>query len=119
MIIAVLSLGGAILGATALAGFLTLYTIRSGTDYRNSAEAIFAADSGVNWILYNFVNSASAPQPTLSNGVTLNVICYDASGNQLGSCSDPAVTSAFSEGTSNGSRRAFSVNLEGATTTVP
>ena len=49
MIIAILSLGGAILGATTLAGFLLLYNIRATTNSVNSAKAIFAADAGLNW----------------------------------------------------------------------
>jgi hypothetical protein len=53
MLIAVLSLGGAILGATTVAGLLTLYQIRATTDTANSAKAIFAADTGTEWALFN------------------------------------------------------------------
>lgn len=119
MLIAVLSLGGAILGATALAGFLTLYTIRSATNYRDSAQAILAADSGVNWVLYNYFNGFPDPAyPTLPNGTTVAVTCYNSAGVALASCDSSAV-SAFSEGTDNTARRAFSLDLADATTTVP
>ena len=53
MLIAVLSLGGAILGATAVAGLLTLYQIRATTDTENSAKAIFAADAGIGMGAFN------------------------------------------------------------------
>ena len=54
MLIAVLALGGAILGATAVAGLMTLYQIRAATDTANSAKAIFAADAGTEWALFNY-----------------------------------------------------------------
>jgi hypothetical protein len=131
MLIAILTLGGAILGATSIAGLLLLYQIRSTTDTENSAKAIFAADSGVNWALYAYFNSpeGNAPaQPTLAGGVTQNTTCYAADGTVLGACDDydnaqatpPATTSyAIAEGLSNGARRAFWVGLATATGTVP
>jgi hypothetical protein len=63
MLIAILTLGGAILGATSLAGLLLLYQIRATTDSANSAKAIFAADSGVNWALYSFFEPPASGQP--------------------------------------------------------
>ena len=68
MILAVLMLGGAILGVTAIAGLLMLYQIRQSTDFRNSATSIFAADTGVEWAFYNFFQSAE-PMPTFANAV--------------------------------------------------
>jgi hypothetical protein len=117
MLIAVLAIGGAILGATAIAGFLTLYELRSGNDTQNSAKAIFAADSGVEYALFNYYcptegRCASAPPfPTFANGATDNVTCYDATGVPLGSCFDPAVNTAISKGLSLNSSRAFLIDL--------
>lgn len=54
MLITVLALSGTILGATAIAGLLMLYQIRQTTDAVNSAKAIYAADSGIEWRLYRF-----------------------------------------------------------------
>jgi hypothetical protein len=54
MLITVLALSGTILGATAIAGLLMLYQIRQTTDAANSAKAIYAADSGIEWRLYRF-----------------------------------------------------------------
>jgi hypothetical protein len=126
MIIAVLSLGGAILGATTLAGLLLLYNIRSTTDSINSAKAIFAADAGVNWALYSYYQHPvpPVPQPTFGNGATVSVTCYDASDVATPSCDDNINTPdkaeyAISEGVSLDSRRTFYLGISAATTTVP
>lgn len=138
MLIAVLSLGGAILGATAIAGFLTLYQIRTTTDSANSAKAIFAADSGTEWVLYNYYCPTDIPSPggrcpsvtpgvseypssSFSNGATIQVACYNsfsASGPTV-LCSDPTTVAAISTGRSAGSARAFYLGVSGATTTYP
>lgn len=54
MIITVLALAGTLIGATTIAGLLTFYQIRQSTDIVSSAKAIFAADSGFEWGLYNY-----------------------------------------------------------------
>jgi hypothetical protein len=135
IIIAVLTLGGAILGATTLAGLLLLYQIRDTTDSEGSAQAIFAADAGVNWALYSYFNDngrSQSPMPgnanvgleapavgSLSNGATITVTCSDEFGNVI-TCDQLNTTStAISEGNANGNRRAFFVNLTGATGTLP
>lgn len=132
MLIAILTLGGAILGATSIAGLLLLYQIRSTTDSENSAKAIFAADAGINWALYDdfqWSGPDNAPLPGsgggLGGGVEVQVNCFDANNNDLHgtwSCNSTAnggATSSYavSEGTSNGSRRAFLAYL--ATSTFP
>jgi hypothetical protein len=134
MLIAVLSLGGAILGATAIAGFLTLYQIRTTTDSQNSAKAIFAADTGTEWALFNYyctqngncnglVNPGIQDYPTssFSNGASALVNCYStysASGSST-LCSDPTTVAAISTGMSVGSERAFYLDVSDATTTYP
>ena len=123
MIIAVLALGGAILGATSLAGLLMLYQIRATTDSINSAKAIFAADSGVNWAFYTYFNSPPPPNtpPTilLESGATTSVICYDEDSVPVDCDNAPATTTVRSEGDSNGARRAFLYDLTSATATLP
>lgn len=54
MLLTILALGGAILGATTIAGILMLYQIRATTDAENSAKAIFAADAGTQWTLFDY-----------------------------------------------------------------
>lgn len=118
MIIAVLALGGAILGATTLAGLLVLYDVRSTTDFVNSAKSIFAADSGVNWALYSYYDPPATALPVLPSGIGLVVTCYDKT-NAVVTCDDPSTQTAISEGSSLNTRRAFFVNIAGATTTLP
>ncbi len=136
MLIAVLSLGGAILGATAVAGLLTLYQLRAANDEQNSAKAIFAADSGVEWTLFDYYcgvegrcpggapdDGQSPPPasslPTFMNAATISISCADINGDPS-ACSDVSTTvSGVSIGTSNNSRRAFAVTLVGATSTDP
>ena len=123
MLIAILTLGGAILGVTTLAGLLMLYQIRANTDSENSARAIFAADSGVNWALYSYFHPPEGPLPgtpagMLGDGATITVTCSDDAGDPI-DCDTNATTTAIAEGISGGSRRAFFVNLTTATGTLP
>lgn len=130
MLIAVLSLGSAILGATTVAGLLTLYQLRAVNDAENSAKAIFAADSGVEWTLFDYYCGmagrcgSGAPNvdsdlPKFTNAVTVSVRCMDVNGD-TSVCSDVSSTvTAVSVGTSGSSHRAFAVQLVGATSTDP
>ncbi|GEM_PF-1253054 len=114
MILAILALGGAILGATTIAGLLMTYQIRQTTDFANSAKAIFAADTGVECGLYNYAGPlghllALCPDPglPLANGATYTETL------------DPVSQTIYSEGVSASARRAFLVLLQSATTTFP
>lgn len=75
----VLVIGGALLGATTIAGFLMVIQLQQVGDAANSAKAIFAAEAGVNCALYDFYNSTN-PNPTPYQ-------CFDWSGFDL---NDPA-----------------------------
>jgi hypothetical protein len=122
MLLTVLSIGGTILGATTIAGLLMLYQIRSATDLANSAKAVFAADAGTEWALYNYFNPTSMlTLPSFSNGAGVSVICYGADGAELSSCGaiGDATTSfasyAIARGTSLNTKRAFLVGFGGST----
>lgn len=52
MLITVLILGGIILGASVIAGFITTNRIRQSIDAKDSASAIFAADAGLERAFY-------------------------------------------------------------------
>lgn len=135
MLLAVLSLGGAIMGATAIAGLLMLYQIRATTDSENSAKAIFAADSGVEWALFDYycdTTSTANPtsrcmgatreqaMPALSNGAAIQVDCYDNTGVATTTCSNTStVATAVSRGSSLDSRRAFTLFVTSVTSTLP
>jgi hypothetical protein len=130
MIIAVLALGGAMLGATTISGLLILYQIRGATDSENSAKAIFAADAGVEYALYDFYCpytlpaprcAASPPDPassTFSNGAVTILTCYDAANASI-SCGNASAATAISKGTSLNSRRAFFLDMRTATSSLP
>jgi hypothetical protein len=127
MLTAVLSISGVILGATTIAGFLMLYQLRAATDSENSAKAIFAADSGVEWTLFDYYcgqanpprcslgPGADYPTSSFSNGVSFQVTCSDANGNSS-VCSNTSTTvSAISLGLSSESRRAFALMFSTST----
>ena len=116
MLIAVLALGGAVLGATTIAGLLMAYQIRQTGDFANSAKAIFAADAGTEWALYMTYANSSTPMVSMGNGATVTVTCYDASGN-VAACGDAAATQAVSRGFAVDAARAFLVTFNGTSTT--
>lgn len=121
MLIATLALGGAILGATSIAGLLMLYQIRATTDSQSSAKSIFAADAGVDWSLYSIFHPPQTALPGFANGAAVIVTCYDASGAALAKCDGTAGTpdTAITQGTDQKTKRAFFVNLSAATSTLP
>jgi hypothetical protein len=121
MILAVMSLGGAILGATTIAGFLMVYQVRQTTDLANSAKAIFAADAGVECALYNqfHSNDCTELQTFAANGASFDVKCFDTGGALVPDCSNANASVLFSVGTAATARRAFSVQLGGASQIFP
>lgn len=50
-------------------------------DINDSTSAIYAADSGVEWQLYQIRQGTSVPTPTMSNGATVSVTATGASPN--------------------------------------
>ncbi len=116
MLIAVLALGGAVLGATTIAGFLMAYQIRQTTDFTNSAKAIFAADAGTEWALYNYFVNSSTPMFALSNGATTTVTCVDDAGGNV-ACGDSTAAQAISRGFAADAARAFLATFGNATNT--
>lgn len=131
MILTTLALGGAILGATTIAGLLLLYQIRSTTDSESSAKAIFAADAGVEWTLFDFYCQESTPSArctpplpsslteTLGNGAVAQATCYDVTGAVTDCSNTSTAVDAVTKGTSLDAERAFFLELTSATATVP
>ena len=105
MILTILVLGGALLVGTTVAGLLVVYQIRQSTDLAGSAKAVFAADSGIEWGLYQFFIENS-PSPEFSNGASATVVCYTASRATV-PCTDPSVASIRAIGKSGNVNRAF------------
>ncbi len=133
MLIAVLSLGGAMLAATTIAGLLILYQLRATTNSVNSSESIFAADTGIQWELFNYYcitdptglsgrgtcPPASVTSTPFQNGASISATCYDANNNQIG-CDNAASTSyVVSRATALNTSRAFYLLVTAATSTFP
>jgi len=105
MLLTVLILGGSILAASTITGYLMLLKVRESSDITNSAKAIFAADSGIEWELYKQFKNPDYPRPSLSNNTTF--------------ISSNDTQKIKSIGESNNIFRAFESELSGATTTLP
>lgn len=109
MILTVLALGGTLLGATTIAGLLLTYQIRQTSDFGASARAIFAADGGVEYGLYQFFKGA-IPNPGFTNGASVEVRCFNLASAQV-PCTDTDVASIWSRGAAGNSFRAFELAL--------
>lgn len=91
MLVTVLVLGGAIIGASLIAGFLMTRNIRQSTLAEDSAKAIFAADAGLERVLYECLVESCSGSGTFSTCDSVNKFennsCYvatyevDADGN--------------------------------------
>ncbi len=115
VLLVVLSLGGALLGATAIAGFLTVIQLQQSGDVANSAKAIFAAEAGVNCALYDYANSSTAPCHSytgttlhLSNASFADFTCYkDDALTLTAACANPSSTYILSKGVAGTAKRAL------------
>ncbi len=107
LILTILTIGGILLGATTIAGLLVAYQISQGTDLANSGKAIFAADTGIEWGLYQFFKPGFAVSaPTLSNGASFTATC-----SPVADCKDIGTAVIRSAGKSANAERAFELNL--------
>ncbi len=112
VVVAILTIGITLLGATAFAGVIMANELRAAGSVPDSANAIFIADSGVNWALYSYLTGKSVAQPGVPSGESLLVTCFDSTGAAL-ACTSPDVKTVVSKGTSvGGSRRAFLLDVK-------
>lgn len=118
MLLTILVLGATFLAATTIAGLLTTYQIRQSTDFVRSAQAIFAADTGIEWGLYQFFtkNPQGLSDPAFTNGATVVTTCYDNVTDPdvitpLPDCLDPLTTLIRATAVSAGAYRAFELQL--------
>ena len=96
LLLTTLTIGGVLLGATAIAGFLMVYQIKQTADLANSGKAIFAADTGIEWGLYQFFKPGSSrAAPAFSNGATFTATC-----SPVADCKDIGTTQILSAGRS-------------------
>ena len=111
MVLSVVMLGGVLMSASAIAGLLMVYQIRQANDAVNSAKAIFAADTGIEWGIYMFSRPTSTElAPTLSNGASFTVTCYNFSFNEV-NCHNASTSIIRSSGRSGTSQRTFQLDL--------
>lgn len=103
-LLAVLILGGSILGASAIAGYLVTLKIRQNTDIINSTKAIFAADAGIEWELYKQFKGPM-DKPVFTNGASIQTANDGVTIKSLGKAGN--------------SFRAFESVLSAATSTLP
>src|SRR3989344_9458370 len=67
LILTVLILSGTVLAVTTIAGILMVYQIRQTGNVTDSAKAIFAADTGLEWELYKKIKDPDYPKPVFTN----------------------------------------------------
>ena len=114
MLLTVLVLGGTILGATTIGGLLVLFQLRQTADLANSTKAAFAADTGIEWGLYEFFKNPSPGflKPTISNGATYTTSCYkDTAMTQRVDCNASGVVVIVGKGESGNAKRAFKISF--------
>jgi hypothetical protein len=102
MVLAIVVLTAMILSTTTLAAFLALYHLRSAGDMTHSAQALYAADAGVECELFNSYRSASlscGDEIEFNNGVSVKTKSEGGIIRSIGSRGRSA--------------RAFEVNLNG------
>ncbi len=73
MLLSIVLLGGIILSATAIGGILIIFQIRGANDAVHSAQAIFAADAGIEWGTYDCLSSTSGTLEALDFSPLQNV----------------------------------------------
>lgn len=113
MLLSMLILGGILLGASTLAGLLMLYQFRQASNAGQSAQAIFAADAGIEWELYKALKDPAYPKPMMTNGAEFTTSYRPATSTP------PDSESVRSIGTSGRTARAFELFFAGATSTLP
>ena len=106
MLLTLLALGGTLFGATTIAGILVVYQLRQSADAGNSAKAIFAADAGIEWGLYQLFKDADAPAPTFANEAAFKLTCLPED-----DCAATSTTHMTSLGTAKNVARALELSL--------
>ena len=71
LLLTIIILSATMLTAT-LVATIVIIQLKLSSDINNSTIAIYAADSGIEWQLYQIRNGASVPAPNMSNGATIS-----------------------------------------------
>ena len=118
MLLTTLVLSAVVLAGVTVAGLLMLYQIRSSGNAEQSAKAVFAADAGINYRLYQIFSDprdCAYPAPVLSNSASFDArIALEPAGENR---PDNVVIS--SSGRAGKTFRAFKVSLGPYASSVP
>lgn len=71
LLLTMIILSATMLIATLIAA-IVVTQLKLSSDVNNSTIAVYAADSGVEWQLYQIRQGASVPTPVMSNGATIS-----------------------------------------------
>ena len=80
LLLTMMILSAGTLIATLIASIVVVQ-FKLSSDVNNSTIAIYAADSGVEWQLYQIRNGAAVPVPAMSNGATISTVVTGSSPN--------------------------------------
>lgn len=89
MLLTVMLLSSAILGATSLAALLVLFQLRQATDAKASTKAIFAADSGIECVLFERIigtgdyTICGSNDPVILDNDSSYAVVVDTSGGDI------------------------------------
>ena len=101
ILLSVIIMGSILLSVTTIAGYLSIQKIRVSRDIVNSGKAIYAADAGIEYRLYEeFVGPTGNP-PSFSNGASVQTSVVP-NGN---------ITTIRSVGSAGNSSRAFKLDI--------
>ncbi|MFA6354101.1 MAG: vWA domain-containing protein [Candidatus Paceibacterota bacterium] len=73
MILTVMVLNGVLLSVAIIAALLMSYQVHSAGDFANTNKAIFAADAGTDWWLYNYYKNPDLTTPIFTNGSSFSI----------------------------------------------
>ncbi len=117
MLITTLVLSGVVLASITVAGVLMLYQIRQAGNAAQSAKAIYAADTGINYRLYQLLqNDCNHPAPEFVDATqSESAISLETATNPA----DPKDVVINSNGTAGKTFRSFILNIGAYTDTIP
>jgi len=110
MLLTILFIGSSILVFSSIAGYIMIQRIRASSDTMDSTKAIFAADSGVECMIYKY-SSSSNPKPIDCNTFLTFDDSFVSVYTEYASSSTGTPLYIKSVGTSNKAKRAFYVGF--------
>lgn len=78
LLLTMIILSATVLTATLIVS-IVIIQFKLSSDINNSTIAIYAADSGVEWQLYQIRQAKTVPQPTMLNGATISTVVTGSS----------------------------------------